>query len=232
MKLQSQKEEEGTAASTLLQLYSFPIGQSIGENGKKRNSTEVEKITTSISDMSMDTSDAPDFNAEISNIKRRKIEKEEKSTKIETLQQKRSVAVNPKSRHNISTQEILSKLRFLSGAIIRRDSENLSVNDALDRFRRTLVRFFTSYSFQQGVDGLAYKFKVKYQRNTINMSENAHRIRIRVMAKKVEYELLTGALKDAIISAIQTVGESIIKTYVKEDNNLSWDIDVIDETKV
>jgi len=227
-----QKEEEGTAASSLLQLSrtAMHIG-AVSDNSKKRNSAEVEKITTSISDMTMDTSDAPDFQ-EISN-KRMKIEIEEKSVdKIQTLQQKRSVTVNPKSRHNISPQEIISKLRFLSGAIIRRDSENLSVNDALDRFRRTLVRFFTSYSFQQGVDGAAYKFKVKYQRNTININENAHRLRIRVMAKKAEYELLTGALKDTIISAIQTVGESIIKTYVREDNNLSWDIDVIDETKV
>jgi len=205
------KEEEG-AATTLLQLSSIPFTAT--ENTKKRSSTEMEKITSIIGGMSMET-EAPDFNVEVNGIKKRKLEIEDKSTKIQNLQQKRSVAINPKSRHNITISEILSKLRFLSGAIIRRDSENLSVNDALDRFRRTLVRFFTSYSFQQGIDGQVYKFKVKYQRNIINMSDNAHKIRIRVMAKKSEYELLTGTLKEAINSAIQTVGESIIKNLCK-----------------
>lgn len=156
------------------------------------------------------------------------IKRPEITKKIKLLREKRSAKVNPKSRTLLYPTQLLDKLKFLSNAVIRREGHDLSMDDLLSKYRIALVKFFCQSSFSSQPGNNEYQFKIRCRRSDFK-SKDARNVKIRITAKSSEYDMIPVDLKDTICSAVLSVGKLLIKTYIKKDHDLIWDIALIDE---
>lgn len=114
------------------------------------------------------------------------------------------ICINPKKRENLLLSDVRPKLIFISGAIIRRFGRS-NFTHISDKYRRSLIRFFSIHSIENN------SFRIHYKREILG--KNLYTISIKLTPNSE----IPDEHKDKIYEAIGYVGSKVFKDFVLKD---------------